>query len=164
EGWRAIAEGRDALIAAPTGSGKTLAAFLSSIDSLLKRGLDGSMPEGIDVVYVSPLKALSSDIQRNLEAPLAGIREVAGELGPAATVHPIEEAARFLVGVTRIARDGTPDCAVVNVGHRRDIDLRIEVPPTDLQAVASHEQWGEIYDRLAELIAEHRTTLVFVNT
>src|SRR5438874_13826087 len=80
-GWRAIAEGRDALVAAPTGSGKTLAAFLSSIDDLLKRGLAGEMPEGIDVVYVSPLKALSSDIQRNLEGPLEEIRDVARELG-----------------------------------------------------------------------------------
>ncbi len=74
-------QGRDALIAAPTGSGKTLTAFLSSIDSLLKRGLAGELPEGIDVVYVSPLKALSSDIERNLVEPLAGIRELAQEMG-----------------------------------------------------------------------------------
>src|SRR5205823_5618771 len=80
-GWEAISAGRDALVAAPTGSGKTLAAFLSSIDSLLKRGVDGGLPEGIDVVYVSPLKALSSDIQRNLEAPLSEIRAVAREMG-----------------------------------------------------------------------------------
>src|SRR5438477_67806 len=250
-GWRAIAEGRDALVAAPTGSGKTLAAFLSSIDDLLKRGVAGDMPEGIDVVYVSPLKALSSDIQRNLEAPLDEIRDVARQLrlappdirtalrtgdttsaaraailresphilittpeslylmltaersralltnvrtvivdelhalmrdkrgshlaltlarldalcerrplriGLSATVHPIEDAARFLVGTSM------PLPTIVNVGHRRDLDLRIEVPATDLGAVATHEQWGEIYDRLAELIAEHRTTLVFTNT
>src|ERR1700674_1087675 len=81
DGWDALAAGRDALIAAPTGSGKTLAAFLSSIDSLMKRGLDGCLPDGIDVVYVSPLKALSSDIQRNLEAPLQGIRDAAREMG-----------------------------------------------------------------------------------
>src|SRR5512146_1051864 len=80
-GWGAIAAGRDALIAAPTGSGKTLAAFLSSIDSLLRRGLAGELPDGIDVVYVSPLKALSSDIHRNLEQPLEGIGAIAGELG-----------------------------------------------------------------------------------
>jgi ATP-dependent helicase Lhr and Lhr-like helicase len=256
-GWDAIAQGRDTLVAAPTGSGKTLAAFLASIDALLRRGLDGELDDAIDVVYVSPLKALSNDIQRNLEAPLAEIREVARELGyepPAvrtalrtgdttqaaraaivreaphilittpeslylmltaertrgllrnvrtvvvdelhalmrdkrgshlalslarlealcerrplriglsATVHPIEEAARFLVGGDRAAPDGTPDCTVVDVGHRRDLDLRIEVPPSDLRAVAAHEQWADIYDRLAELIAEHRTTLVFVNT
>jgi len=81
-GWQAIAQGRDTLVAAPTGSGKTLAAFLSSIDGLFKRGLDGTLDDGvIDVVYISPLKALSSDIQRNLEAPLSEIREVAREMG-----------------------------------------------------------------------------------
>ncbi len=256
-GWDAIARGQDALIAAPTGSGKTLTAFLYSINSLLCRGLDGALPDGVDVIYVSPLKALSGDIQRNLEEPLAGIDATARELGftppeirtalrtgdttPAAraailrhaphilittpeslylmltaersrallrnvrtvivdelhalmrdkrgshlalslarldalceqrplriglsaTVHPIEEAARFLVGSGRDDERGAPRCTVVNVGHHRDMDLLVEVPPTDLAAVATHEQWSEIYDRVAELIAEHRTTLVFVNT
>jgi ATP-dependent Lhr-like helicase len=256
-GWSAIRQGRDTLVAAPTGSGKTLAAFLASIDELLQRGLRGELPDGVDVVYVSPLKALSSDIQRNLEAPLAGIADVAREMGLAppeirtalrtgdttqaaraailreaphilittpeslylmltaersrallrnvrtvivdelhalmrdkrgshlaltlarldalceqrplriglsATVHPIDDAARFLVGTPNVAADGTPDCTIVDVGHRRALDIRVEVPPTDLQAVASAEQWSEVYDRLAELIAEHRTTLVFANT
>jgi len=281
-GWHAIGEGSDALIAAPTGSGKTLAAFLASIDSLLRRGLDEGLPDGIDVVYISPLKALSSDIQRNLEAPLAEIRDIAREMGFAppeirtalrtgdttqaaraailrnaphilittpeslylmltaersrhllrnvrtvivdelhalmrdkrgshlalslarldalcerrplriglsATVHPIEDAAKFLTGAPKPTNDQQPATGasspslpgkgpgvrsqspatnhqptIVNVGHRRDLDLLIEVPPSDLQAVATHEQWGDIYDRLAELIAEHRTTLVFVNT
>ncbi len=290
-GWQAIGEGRDALIAAPTGSGKTLAAFLSSIDSLMRRGLADDLPASIDVVYVSPLKALSSDIQRNLEAPLTEIRAIATEMGLeppeirtalrtgdttqaaraailrnpphilittpeslylmltaersrallgnvrtvivdelhalmrdkrgshlmlslarldalcdrrpvrvglSATVHPIDEAARFLAGVqTPTAAGGHPTAnnrpapapstpttddrrpptttnhqspitnpqpTIVNVGHRRDLDLLVEVPPSDLQAVATHEQWGDIYDRIAELIAEHRTTLVFVNT
>jgi len=256
-GWDAIAAGRDALVAAPTGSGKTLAAFLSSIDSLMKRGLDGGLPDGIDVVYISPLKALSSDIQRNLEAPLDGIRDVAREMGIAppeirtalrtgdttqaaraailrhaphilittpeslylmltaersrallrnvrtvivdelhalmrdkrgshlmltlarldalceqrplriglsATVHPIEDAAASLVGTAKIGADGIADCTIVDVGHQRDLDLAIEVPPADLQAVAANEQWSDIYDRIATLINEHRTTLVFVNT
>ncbi len=260
-GWRAIGEGRDTLVAAPTGSGKTLTAFLWSIDSLFRRGIAGEMPQGIDVVYVSPLKALSSDIQRNLEAPLAEIRETARDLhvdapdirtalrtgdttqaaraailrepphilittpeslylmltaertrallrnvrtvivdelhalmrdkrgshlalslarlgalceqrpvriGLSATVHPIEEAARFLTGgvaTSDQSLDPTLPCTIVNVGHRRDLDLLIEIPPsTDLQAVAAAEQWSEVYDRIAELIAEHRTTLVFVNT
>ncbi|MHB8514099.1 MAG: DEAD/DEAH box helicase [Dehalococcoidia bacterium] len=256
-GWRAIGEGRDTLVAAPTGSGKTLAAFLASIDSLFRRGIEGDLPEGIDVVYVSPLKALSSDIQRNLEGPLAEIAAVAGEMGVqppdiraalrtgdttaaaraailreaphilittpeslylmltaersrallggvrtvivdelhalmrdkrgshlalslarldalcerrplriglSATVHPIEDAARFLVGTDRIGEDGAPCCTTVNVGHRRDLDIAIEVPPADLQAVMSGEQWSDVYDRLAELIAQHRTTLVFTNT
>ncbi|HEY8041750.1 MAG TPA: DEAD/DEAH box helicase, partial [Polyangiaceae bacterium] len=249
-GWAEILAGRDTLIAAPTGSGKTLAAFLASLDALVHREASGELKEGIDVVYVSPLKALSSDVQKNLEAPLAGIRDAARDLGlpppsvrtalrtgdttPAAraaivrnaphilittpeslylmltaertrallrgvrtvvvdelhalmrdkrgshlalslarldalaerrpqriglsaTVHPIEQAARFLSGAKR-------PCAIVDVGHRRDLDLAIELPSTDLQAVATHEQWGEIYDRLAALVGAHRTTLVFVNT
>jgi ATP-dependent Lhr-like helicase len=284
-GWDAIAAGRDALIAAPTGSGKTLTAFLASIDALVRGGREPADAGGskrddgetdlssivhppsspaaprISVVYVSPLKALSSDIRRNLEEPLAGIRDVAAEMamalpdvttalrtgdttqperaailrdppdilittpeslyllitaqrsrellrgvrtvivdelhalmrdkrgahlmltlarldalaaesgnprplrvGLSATVHPIADAARYLVGTRRIAPDGTPDCTVVDVGHRRDLDLAVEVPPTGLGAVASAEQWTEIYDRIADLIRGHRTTLVFVNT
>src|SRR5882724_6159504 len=75
EAWPAIQSGRDVLIAAPTGSGKTLAAFLAAIDALVKQGLKGELPDETQIVYVSPLKALSNDIQRNLEAPLAGIAE-----------------------------------------------------------------------------------------
>jgi ATP-dependent Lhr-like helicase len=251
KGWEEIQAGRDTLIAAPTGSGKTLAAFLASIDALFRGGdTPGALEAGIEVIYVSPLKALSSDVQRNLEAPLAGIRAAAADLGLAlpdvrtalrtgdttpaaraailkraphilittpeslylmltaersrallvgvktvivdelhalmrdkrgshlmlslarldalaarrpvriglsATVHPIEDAARFLVG-------GGRPCAIVDVGHRRDLDLAIEVPGTELEAVATNEQWKEIYDRLAALIAAERTTLVFVNT
>jgi ATP-dependent helicase Lhr and Lhr-like helicase len=249
-GWAEIAAGRDTLIAAPTGSGKTLAAFLASIDAIVKRGASGDRAEGVEVVYVSPLKALSGDVQKNLEGPLTGIGEVARALGCelppirtalrtgdttaaaraaivrspphilistpeslylmltsartrlllarvrvvivdelhalmrdkrgshlalslarldalaaarpqriglSATIHPIDAAARFLVGSER-------PCAIVDVGHRRDLDLAIELPCTDLQAVATHEQWTEIYDRLADLVREQRTTLVFVNT
>jgi ATP-dependent Lhr-like helicase len=75
EAWPAIKAGRDTLLAAPTGSGKTLAAFLAAIDDLIRQGLDGGLPDETQVVYVSPLKALSNDIDRNLEAPLAGIRK-----------------------------------------------------------------------------------------
>src|SRR3954469_9202687 len=75
QAWPAIQSGRDVLIAAPTGSGKTLAAFLAAIDGLVRQGLESGLKEETQVVYVSPLKALSNDIQRNLEAPLAGIRE-----------------------------------------------------------------------------------------
>ena len=72
--WPVIQEGRDALIAAPTGSGKTFAAFLAAIDSLLRQGLDGTLRDETQVVYVSPLKALSNDVQKNLSEPLAEIR------------------------------------------------------------------------------------------
>src|SRR5882672_6117141 len=76
QAWPAIHSGRNVLIAAPTGSGKTLAAFLAAIDSLVRQGLKGELKDETQVVYVSPLKALSNDIQRNLQAPLAGIREM----------------------------------------------------------------------------------------
>ena len=74
EAWPAIQAGRNVLLAAPTGSGKTLAAFLAAIDNLVRQGLAGRLEDATQIVYVSPLKALSNDIQRNLEAPLAGIR------------------------------------------------------------------------------------------
>ena len=83
EGWPLIAEGRDVLIAAPTGSGKTLAAFLVCIDRLLQAGQAAELPDAVDVVYVSPLKALARDIHQNLETPLAEIRALAGEQGMA---------------------------------------------------------------------------------
>jgi ATP-dependent Lhr-like helicase len=251
-GWDEIRAGRDTLIAAPTGSGKTLAAFLVGLDTVIQRDQHAPAADAIEVVYVSPLKALSSDVQRNLASPLAGIQEAAATLGLprpvvrialrtgdttatgraaivrdpphvlvttpeslylmltasrsrallegvrtvivdelhalmrdkrgshlalslarldavararpqriglSATVHPIEEAARFLVG-------GLPSrpCAIVDTGHRRDLDIAIEVPGTDLEAIATHEQWAEIYDRLATLVGQNRTTLVFVNT
>src|SRR5271168_1666125 len=73
--WPALAQGQHVLVAAPTGSGKTFAAFLSAIDQLIKEGLQRPLPDETRIVYVSPLKALSNDIQRNLEAPLNGIRE-----------------------------------------------------------------------------------------
>jgi ATP-dependent helicase Lhr and Lhr-like helicase len=74
QAWPAIKAGRHTLIAAPTGSGKTLAAFLAAIDNLVRQGVKDPLADATQVVYVSPLKALSNDIQRNLEAPLAGIR------------------------------------------------------------------------------------------
>jgi ATP-dependent Lhr-like helicase len=75
DAWPAIASGRHTLIAAPTGSGKTLAAFLAAIDDLVRRGVEGALPDETAIVYVSPLKALSNDVRINLEAPLAGIRD-----------------------------------------------------------------------------------------
>ncbi len=85
-------------------------------------------------------------------------------IGLSATQRPIEEIAQFLVGAEHIDADGTPDCTIVDLGHQRDIDLAIEVPGSELGAIAAAEQWGEIYDRITELISRHRTTLVFVNT
>ncbi|HEX7181235.1 MAG TPA: DEAD/DEAH box helicase [Thermoanaerobaculia bacterium] len=258
--WPEIAAGRHTLIAAPTGSGKTLAAFLAAIDSLVRQALAGELRDETQVVYVSPLKALSNDIRKNLEEPLAGIREelaarglaipeirsmvrtgdttasertgmlrrpphilvttpeslfilltseggrrmlrpartvivdeihaVADDkrgshlslslerlealcqkdggtltrIGLSATQRPIEEVARFLVGTANVAADGTPGCVIVDSGHGRRMDLAVEVPLSPLEAVMSAEVWEEVYDRLAALIREHRTTLVFANT
>jgi ATP-dependent Lhr-like helicase len=256
-GWPHIIAGRDTLISAPTGSGKTLAAFLVSIDRLIRKAEAGELEDRVEVVYVSPLKALSNDIQRNLEDPLEQIAELAAEMGydlppiraalrtgdttqaerqeivkhpphilittpeslylmvtaersreilrhvrtvivdevhalirdkrgshlsltlarldhiseqrPArvglsATVKPIEYAAQFLVGVDRVDASGVADCVIVDSGHQRDIELSVEIPPEELGAVATGEQWADIYNRLAELVAAHRTTLIFVNT
>ncbi|NIR45707.1 MAG: DEAD/DEAH box helicase [Gemmatimonadetes bacterium] len=256
-GWEAIRSGRDTLIAAPTGSGKTLAAFLASIDDLLRQGLAGKLADATQVVYVSPLRALSNDIHVNLAEPRRGIRGMLEELGlPAveiraavrtgdtsaserramlrrpphilvttpeslyllltsdggremlrdartlivdeihavaddrrgshlalsmerleeltgrelvriglsATQKPIEEVARFLVGTRGVDEDGDPRCTIIDEGHRRRLDLGLEIPDSPLEAVMSNEVWGAIYDRIVELIREHRTTLVFVNT
>src|SRR5438552_1971317 len=256
-GWPAIQSGRHVLISAPTGSGKTLAAFLASLDALFREGVEADLPNETQVVYVSPLKALSNDIRKNLQEPLAGIRALLGEtngleidvradvrtgdttaaqrqalikkpphilvttpeslyllltsdsgrqmlstartlildeihavvddrrgahlalsverlaaltknplqrIGLSATQKPIEEVARFLVGAHAVDDAGNPDCEIIDIGHRRELDLAIELPSSPLEAVMSNEVWEEIYSRLAELIQEHRTTLVFVNT
>src|SRR5205085_3216661 len=81
QGWPHILEGRTTLISAPTGSGKTLAAFLASIDRLVRKALAGQLADRTEVLYVSPLKALGNDIQKNLEVPLGEILQMAGERG-----------------------------------------------------------------------------------
>ena len=254
-GWKEIARGRDTLIAAPTGSGKTLAAFLWSINQLI--GPAETAQDHTHVIYVSPLKALGNDIQKNLQEPLAEItragrrqglplREirtavrsgdtpaterqrmiarpphilittpeslyilltaersrqmlkrahtvivdeihaVAGDkrgahlalslerldalagrplqrIGLSATQKPMEDIACLLVGARRLKRDGTPKCAIVDVGHKRELDLSIEVPDQELGPITSHALWAEVYDRIVQQIQTHRTTLVFVHT
>lgn len=250
QAWAVTTQRRHALIAAPTGSGKTLAAFLSAINELVLEGLSVGLADEVHVLYVSPLKALSNDIRKNLEEPLAGIRAqmaarglpdpgiraavrtgdtpqaerermrrqaphilvttpeslyilltsaagramlksvksvivdelhaVAGSkrgahlmltlerlqalaaappvrIGLSATVKPLDEMARFLVG----ARDEPVE--VIDTGHVRERDLGLELPRSPLTAVMAGEVWEEVYDRLADLVAAHRTTLIFVN-
>lgn len=247
--WPAIVTGGHVLIAAPTGSGKTLAAFLAAIDGLVREGLETELADETVVLYVSPLRALSNDIQRNLQLPLAGIGEqlavqdlpapeirawvrtgdtpsgerermrkrpphivvttpeslyilltsasgrdmlksvrtvivdeihaVAGSkrgshlalslerlnglterapqrIGLSATQKPVEAVAAFLAGGDA--------CQVIDTGHVRERDLAIEVPGAPLTAVMANEVWDEVYDRLAALVSEHRTTLIFANT
>src|ERR1700719_2070217 len=250
-GWPHILAGTTTLISAPTGSGKTLAAFLICIDALVRKALSGELIDRTEVLYVSPLKALSNDIQKNLEVPLGEILLLAGErgmlmpeirtavrtgdtlaherramlvrpphilvttpeslyilltaaksreilksvetvivdeihavaddkrgahlalslerlnqltgkrltrIGLSATQKPIETVAHFLTG------SDTSDPAIVQIGHRRQMDLAVEVPASELGPVASNEMWGEIYDRLAQLANQHSSTLLFVNT
>jgi ATP-dependent Lhr-like helicase len=246
-GWPEIQAGRDVLISAPTGSGKTLAAFLIALDSLVRKSRSGELLNQTEILYVSPLKALSNDVQKNLDVPLSGIADLAAQegtllapirtavrtgdtptaerlqmmkhaphilvttpeslfilltseggrkmlrrvktlildeihavagskrgshlalsiarlealvegplqkIGLSATVSPIEQVAQFL----------GRDPKIVQIGHRRAMDLAVEVPRDELNSVASNEMWKDIYDRLANLALEHRTTLVFVNT
>jgi ATP-dependent helicase Lhr and Lhr-like helicase len=111
---------------------------------------------------VERLEALIAKHRSNLELGTRNSKLV--RIGLSATQRPIEEVARFLVGAANINAAGKPDCTVIDSGHARKLDLAIEVPESPLQAVMSGEVWDEVYDRLAQLIREHRTTLVFVNT
>lgn len=107
-----------------------------------------------------------SSIGRNENSPafqggegglLGPVAPMLQRIGLSATQKPLSEVGKFLVGVDR-------ECKLVDVGHRREMDVAVEVPPSPLSTVCSHEQWDEIYTRIAELIEQHRTTLVFVNT
>src|SRR3989475_6792657 len=99
-GWPAIQSDRHVLISAPTGSGKTLAAFLASLDALFRHGAEDHLPDETQVVYVSPLKALSNDIRKNLQEPLSGIRALLGE----ANGHDIDVRAEVRTGDTTAAQ------------------------------------------------------------
>lgn len=268
-GWPAIAEGQDTLIAAPTGSGKTLAAFLIAIDHLFRQAASGRLLDETQILYVSPLKALANDVQKNLEEPLAAICALATErglllpgirtavrsgdtlaaerrailkhpphilvttpesfyilltaersrkmlrtvqtvivdeihavagnkrgshlslslerldalvseggrrrpvrIGLSATVKPLNEIASFLVGHREAHSapslfapgSGPAKPVLVHIPARRRLDVAVEVPPGELGPMATGEQWGDRFQRLAQLAEEHRSTLVFVST
>ena len=240
--WYQIQTGKDVLISAPTGSGKTLAAFLSAINQLFEAHADEST--GLKVIYVSPLKALSNDINLNLQTPLSELNTLLADqsqlrsavwtgdttsydrekikrkpphvlvttpeslyniltskagramvndvetvivdevhalasnkrgahllltlmrlealtirrpqrIAISATQRPIEKMQKYILH--------TENSAVVDLGHRRAMDLTIEFPESPMSAVMSNQQWAEIYDMLAKVIKQHQTTLVFVN-
>ena len=120
QGWPSIAAGRHTLIAAPTGSGKTLAAFLACIDRLLVQSLAGPLEDEVRVVYVSPLRALSNDMHRNLEVPLFEINEQAQAMG----FGPLNIRVGLRTGDTPVVAAGGPrPAAAASVGH----DARIAV-------------------------------------
>ncbi len=251
QGWPHILAGRNTLISAPTGSGKTLAAFLACIERLVRKSANGELQDRTEVLYVSPLRALSNDIHKNLELPLSEILQLGLKEGPwmseiraavrtgdtlmrdrqamlrrpphilvttpeslyilltagksremlrtvetvivdeihavaddkrgahlslslerldalayrkpvriglSATQKPIEEVAQFLCGAD------ASGLSIVNIGHKRDLDIAVEVPEMELGPVASHELWDEIHERISQLVQQHRSTLVFVNT
>jgi len=251
--WPSIKQHQPTLIAAPTGSGKTLAAFLAAIDDLVREGLNEGLKDNTHILYVSPLKALSNDIQKNLQQPLNGIRDsllengypdvairaqvrtgdtsqaerqqmkktpphilvttpeslyilltsdsgrqilstvrsvivdeihaLAGNkrgahlslslarldticpsppnrIGLSATQKPIENIADYLCGISKLREH----CNIIDTGHKRQRDLAIQLTGTPLQAVMANETWCEIYDQLEQLIEQHSTTLIFVNT
>ena len=118
----------------------------------------------VDEIHAVAASKRGSHLSLTLErlAGLCGRRLT--RVGLSATQKPIDEVARFLVGAASVAADGTPDCEIVDVGHAKRRDLALEVPPVPLQAVMSNEQWELVYTRLASLVEQHRTTLVFVNT
>ncbi len=128
-----------------------------------------AMLSAVRTVIVDEIHALvqnkrGSHLALSLErlVALAGRRAI--RVGLSATQKPIDEVARFLVGAAAVAADSTPDCTIVDIGYAKQRDLALELPPVPLQAVMSNEQWDLVYARLSELIAAHRTTLVFVNT
>lgn len=127
------------------------------------------MLKTVKTVIVDEIHAVARDKRGvHLALSLERLDRLAGRkpprIGLSATQRPIEEIARFLVGTAKIDASGTPRCAIIDAGHRRDLDLKIEISKDELGAVASKELWDDVYDRVAELVREHRSTLIFVNT
>ena len=127
------------------------------------------MLAGTRTVIVDEIHAIADDkrgshLALTLERLEALCQRRLVRIGLSATQKPIEEVARFLVGASHVDAEGRPDCAIIDSGHVRARDLAIEMPPVPLEAVMSNEAWESVYNRLAELVQAHRTTLVFVNT
>src|SRR3989454_945094 len=176
--WPVIQQGGDVLIAAPTGSGKTFAAFLSAIDGLVRQGLNGELTDEMQVVYVSPLKALSNDVQKNLSEPLAEIRATLPEQGlPDVEVRtqvrtgdtPQSERQAMLKHPPHILVTTPESLYLILTSDRAREMLRSvrTVIVDEIHAVARDKRGSHLaltLARLDALISQHRTTLVFVNT
>ena len=120
-------------------------------------------------VIVDEIHAVAQDKRgAHLALSLERLEALTGQplqrIGLSATQKPIEEVARLLVGNTNVLPGGNPDCDIVDVGHKRDLDLKVELPDQELGAIATHEMWAEVYEKIVAQIKAHRTTLVFVNT
>ena len=118
----------------------------------------------VDEIHAMVSSKRGSHLSLSLERLEALCGRRLTRIGLSATQKPIDEVARFLVGSAAVASDGTPDCAIVDIGYAKQRDLALELPPVPLQPVMSNEQWELVYARVAELVESHRTTLVFVNT
>ncbi len=122
-----------------------------------------------ETVIVDEIHAVAQDkrgahLALSLERLEALTERPLQRIGLSATQKPIEEVARLLVGSENLSADGRPDCEIVDVGHKRDLELRVELPDQELGAIATHEMWAEVYEKIVAQIKAHRTTLVFVNT
>ena len=118
----------------------------------------------VDEIHAVAASKRGSHLALSLERLEALCGRRLTRIGLSATQKPIEEVARYLVGAAAVAADGTPDCEIVDIGYTRQRDLALELPPTPLSAVMSNDQWAQVYARVAELVKQHHTTLVFVNT
>ena len=129
-----------------------------------RRGLKGAHTLILDEIHAVADDKRGSHLTLSVERLCALTDAPITRVGLSATQRPIEEMARFLVGNSYIGEDGEPDCLIVDTGHTRTIDLAIRMPQRELGPIASHEQWAETLDDVAELVNAHDTTLVFVNT
>lgn len=118
----------------------------------------------VDEIHAVAASKRGSHLSLSLERLEALCGRRLTRVGLSATQKPIDEVARFLVGSAYVDNDTRPDCEIIDIGYAKQRDLALEVPPTPLQAVMSNDQWDQVYTRLAELVEQHSTTLVFVNT
>ena len=129
-----------------------------------RSGLKGVRTLILDELHAVAPNKRGSHLSLSVERLCALAEQPVTRIGLSATQRPIDEMARFLVGNGSIGPDGGTDCLVVDTGHARGMDLALELPEDKLGPIATHEQWGQVLDRISSLVGEHHTTLLFVNT